>query len=76
MVNSGAIDAFGIRFSALIMIANEFAIAILGLNALRRFERRLLQKPNTTAKLALPLLRLSKRTKFTITKSRSRLHRK
>jgi hypothetical protein len=39
------------------MIVNEFTIAILGLSALRHFERRLLQKPNTTAKLALPLLR-------------------
>jgi hypothetical protein len=66
VANNGVIDAFGIRFGASIMIANEFAIAMLGLNALRHFEQRLLQKPSTTAKLALPLLRLSNRTKFTM----------
>ena len=66
MANTSGIDAFGIRFGASIMIANEFAIAILGLNAFRHFERRLLQKPSTTAKLALSLPRLSNRTKFTI----------
>ena len=65
-VNTGCIDAFGIRFGASIMIANEFSIAMLGLNALRHFERRLLQKPSTMAKLALALLRLSNRTKFTM----------
>ncbi|MFA6835826.1 MAG: hypothetical protein WCR04_05420 [Fibrobacteraceae bacterium] len=45
-----------------VLIVNEFTIAILGLSALRHFERRLLQKPNTAAKLALPLLRLDNRT--------------
>jgi hypothetical protein len=62
VANTGCIDAFGIRFGTSIMIANKFAIAMLGLNALRHFERRLLQKPNTAAKLALPLLRLGNRT--------------
>ena len=33
---------------------------------IRHFEQRLLQKPSTTAKLALPLLRLGNRTKFTM----------
>jgi len=37
-VHNDVIDAFGIRFGASIMIANEFAIAMLGLNALRQFE--------------------------------------
>jgi len=57
MANTGCIDAFGIRFGASIMIVNEFTIMILGLSAFRHFERRLLQKPNTAAKLAVPLLR-------------------
>jgi len=76
VVNTGCIDAFGIRFGTSIMIPNKFAIAMLGLNALRHFERRLLQKPSTMAKLALALLRLSNRTKFTMAKYRSRFHRK
>jgi hypothetical protein len=65
-VHNDVIDAFGIRFGASIMIGNAFAIRVLDLNALRHFERRLLQKPSTTVKLALALLRLSNRTKFTI----------
>ncbi len=35
-------------------------------SVIRHFEQRLLQKPSTTAKLALPLLRLGNRTKFTM----------
>ncbi len=60
--HTGCIDAFGIRFGTSIMIVNKFTIAILGLNALHHFERRLLQKPNTTTKLALPLLTLGNKT--------------
>jgi hypothetical protein len=37
-VHNGVIDAFGIRFGASTMIANEFTIAMLGLNAFRHFE--------------------------------------
>jgi len=40
------------------------------------FEQRLLQKPSTTAKLALPLPRFSNRTKFTLAMCHSRLGRK
>jgi len=37
-VHTGCIDAFGIHIGASIMIPNKFAIAMLGLNALRHFE--------------------------------------
>ncbi len=45
-------------------------------DVISHFERRLLQKPSTTAKLALPMLRLGNRTKFTIAMCHSRFHRK
>jgi len=45
-------------------------------DVIRHFEQRLLQKPSTTAKLALPMLRLGNRTKFTIAMYHSRFHRK
>jgi hypothetical protein len=44
VANIDDIDAFGIRFGASIMIANEFAIMILGLNALHHFEQRTIAK--------------------------------
>jgi len=72
MANSGAIDTFGVNLGGSVTQMSELICVTLALRGIRRFERRLLQKPNTTAKLALPLLRLSNRTKFTITKSRSR----
>jgi hypothetical protein len=44
----------------------EQARKVANNGVIRHFEQRLLQKPSTTAKLALPLLRFGNRTKFTM----------